>query len=173
MTGHLERETDAVGEQGEQAPIPIESRVARESQAGEADGGPGGKGTSPGRVVHEPGWPRLAAVLAVVGLIAGGLLWALVDDDAAPAGDEERASEPSAPTDDPQAETRRAFAEAMLQFREVRSFSYRGSVHAAAVQPFGAGPFAVGDVTVEGAVLLEFALVREVMADARGRAGRR
>jgi hypothetical protein len=44
-------------------------------------------------------------------------------------------------------------------------------VHAAAVQPFGAGPFAVGDVTVEGAVLLESALVREVAADARGRAG--
>jgi hypothetical protein len=60
MTGHLERETDAVGEQGEQAPIPIESRVARESQAGEADGDPGGKGTSSGAAsstnLAGPGW---------------------------------------------------------------------------------------------------------------------
>ncbi len=159
-----------MGEQGEQAPIPIESRVARESQADDP-GGPRGNGTS-GRVVHEPGgWPRLAAVLAVVGLIAGVLLWALVEDDAAPGGDEEPASDPSAPTDDRQAETRRAFAQAMLRFEEVRSFSYRGSVDAAAARPFGAGPVAVGGMTVEGAVLRESALAREVAADARGRAG--
>jgi hypothetical protein len=89
--------------------------VARESEGDDPASGPRGNGTS-GRVVHEPGgWPRLAAVLAVVGLVVGGLVWALVDDGS-PAGDEEPGSEPSAPPDDPHAETRREFAEAMLRF---------------------------------------------------------
>jgi hypothetical protein len=158
-----------VGEQGEQAPIPIESRVARESEADDPDSGPRGSGTS-GRVVHEPGgWPRLAAVLAVVGLIAGGLLWALVDDGGSRAGDEEPASEPSAPPDDPQAETRREFAQAMLRFEEVQSFSYSGSVQATTTRPFGAGASAVGNLCVEGAVLLQPALARQVAEDASGR----
>ena len=156
---------------GDQAPIPIESRVTRESEAGEADSGSRGKGTSSGRVVHEPGgWPRLAAVLAVVGLIVGGLLWAVLDDDASPAEDQEPASGPPAPPDDPQAETRRAFAQAILRFGEVHSFSYRGSVHAAATRPFGAAASAVGDLTVEGAVLLQPVLAREIAADGGGRA---
>ena len=158
-----------MGDQGDQAPIPIESRVARESEAGEADNSARG-GTSSGRVVHEPsGWPRFAAVVAVVGLVVGGLVWALLDDEPAPSGDEEPAADPSAPAEDRQAETRRAFAEAMLQFGEVHSFSYRGSVHAAAAQPFGAGGSVVGDLAVEGAVLLQPALAREVAADGRGR----
>jgi hypothetical protein len=105
---------------GDQAPIPIESRVTRESGAGEADNDPRRGGTSSGRVVHEPGgWLRFAAVVAVVGLVVGGLVWALLDDEPAPAGDEDPAGDPSAPADDPQAETRRAFAQAMLQFGEV------------------------------------------------------
>ena len=113
-----------MGEQGERAPIPIESRVTGEPEAGEADGGPRGKRTSSGRVVHEPGrWPRLTTVVAVVGLVVGGLLWALVDDDASPAGEADPASEPSTRPDDPQAETRREFAEAMLRFGELQSFS--------------------------------------------------
>jgi hypothetical protein len=161
-----------VGEQGERAPIPIEPRVARESKAGDVDSGPRGNGGSTGRVVHEPGgWPRLAAVLAVVGLVAGGLLWAIVDDRGSPAQDEEPASEPSAPPGDRQAETRREFAAAMLRFEEVQSFSYSGSVRATTTRPFGSGAFAVGDLTVEGAVLLRPALVRQVAADASGRAG--
>ena len=155
---------------GDQAPIPIEPRVAKESGWGEPDGGPRGTGTSSGRVVHEPGgWPRLAAVVAVVGLVVGGLLWALLDDDPAPAGNEEPAEPPAQP--DPQAETQREFAEAMLRFGEVGSFAYRGSVHADAARPFGAGPSGIGDLTVEGAVLLEASLAREVATDARGRAG--
>jgi hypothetical protein len=170
MTGHRGRETDAVGEQGERAPIPIESRVARESEAGEADSGPRGSRGSSGRVVHEPGrWPRLAAVLAVVGLVAGGVLWAVVDDGGSPAENEEPASERSTPVADPQAETRRAFAEAMLRFEEVQSFSYSGSVRATTTRPFGAGAGAVGDLYVEGAVLLQPALARQVVVDASGR----
>ena len=35
-----------MGEQGEQAPIPIESRVARESEADDPDSGPRSNGTS-------------------------------------------------------------------------------------------------------------------------------
>jgi hypothetical protein len=159
-----------VGEQGEPAPIPIESRVARESEAGVVDRGPRGNGGSPGRVVHEPGgWPRLAAVVAVVGLVAGGLLSTVVDDGASPAGDEEPADEPSPPPDDPQAEARREFAAAMLRFEEVQSFSYSGSVRATSTRPFGAGAGAVGDLYVEGAVLLQPALARQVAADASGR----
>jgi hypothetical protein len=155
---------------GDQAQIPIESRVTRESESGEADSGPRGTGTTSGRVVHEPGrWPRSATVVAIVGLVVGGLLWALLDDDPSPAGEETPAADSTAPPD-PQAETRREFAEAMLRFGEVRSFSYRGSVHADAARPFGAGPSGVGDLTVEGAVLLEAALAREVTADAGGRA---
>lgn len=161
-----------MGEQGERAPIPIESRLARESQAGEAESGPQGNAGSSGRVVHEPGgWPRFVAVLAVVALIAGGLLWAVDDDGGSAAEDDEPASEPSTTSSDPQAETRRAFAQAMLRFREVQSFSYSGSVRATTARPFGAGAFAVGDLTVEGAVLLQSALARQVAEDARGRAG--
>ena len=157
-----------MGEQREPAPIPIESRVARESEAGEAESGPPGVERSSGRVVHEPsGWPRWGAVAAVMGLIAAGLLWALVDDDGAPEADEEPASEPSAPPDDPQDEIRREFAEAMLRFGEVQSFSYSGSVRATGSRPFGAG--AVGDLYVEGAVLRPPALARQVVADASGR----
>jgi hypothetical protein len=155
---------------GDQPPIPMESRVTRESEAGEADNGVRGRGTSSGRVVHEPGgWPRFAAAVAVVALVAGGLVWALLDDEPATDGDEEPVSDPSSPPN-PQAETRRAFAEAMLQFGEVHSFAYRGSVHASAARPFGAGGSAVGDLTVEGAVLLRPALTRETAADGRGRA---
>ncbi|HKA82294.1 MAG TPA: hypothetical protein VKD21_00410 [Acidimicrobiales bacterium] len=164
---HPEWETDAVGDQ---APIPIESRLAKESESGGPDGGTRGTAASSGRVVHEPGgWPRLATVVAVVGLVLGGLAWALLDDDPLPAGDEEEPAEPPA-RPDPQAETRREFAEAMLQFGQVRSFSYRGSVHAEGGRPFGVGPSAVGDLTVTGAVQLDVALSREVTADARGRA---
>jgi hypothetical protein len=153
---------------GDQAPIPIESRVTRGS---EADSSVRGAATSSGRVVREPGsWPQFAAVVAVVGLVAGGLAWALLDGEPTPAGDEEPASEPSAPPDDPQTETRRAFAEAMLRFEEVHSFSYSGSVSAALTRPFGAGDSSVGDLHVEGAVLLQAALARQVAADTRGRA---
>jgi hypothetical protein len=171
MPGHRGRETDTVGEQAEPAPIPIESRVARESEAGEADSGRRANGTSSGRVVHEPrGWPRIAAVAAVIGLVVGGLAWALLDGDPTSRGDQEPAGEPSAPPDDPQAETRQVFAEAKLRFGEVHSFSYRGSVHTAATQPFGAGRSLVGDLVVEGAVRLQSALAREIAADVGGRA---
>jgi hypothetical protein len=82
----------------------------------------------------------LAAVLAIVALIAGGLLWALVDDGGSRPGDEEPASEPSGPPDDPQAETRREFAQAMLRFQEVQSFSYSGSVQATTTRPSAPAP---------------------------------
>jgi hypothetical protein len=59
----------------------------------------------------------------------------------------------------------------MLRFGEVQSFSYSGSVRATTARPFGAGAFAVGDLTVEGAVLLQSALARQVAQDASGRAG--
>ncbi len=156
---------------GEQAPIPIEPRVSSEPEVGDAGDGARGRATSSGRVVHEPGgWPRVAAVVAIAGLVAGGLVWARLDDDPEPAGDEEPASDPSARPDDPQAATRVEFAEAMLRFGEVHSFAYRGSVRAAASRPFDAGASAVGDLAVEGAVLRQHALARVVAADGQGRA---
>jgi hypothetical protein len=156
---------------GDQAPIPIESRVTRDSEAGEADSSVRGAGTSSGRVIREPGsWPRFAAVVAVVGLVAGGLAWALLDGEPTPADNGEPATEPSTRPGDPQAETRRAFAGAMLRFEEVQSFTYSGSVTAAPTRPFGAGDFAVGDLHVDGAVFLQAALARQVAAGTSGRA---
>jgi len=108
--------------------------------------------------------------MAIAGLVVGGVVWALLDDDPEAADDEEPASDESAPPEDPQAATRVEFAEAMLQFGEVQSFAYRGSVRAATSRPFGAGGSTVGDLAVEGAVLLQPALARVVAADSRGRA---
>ena len=51
----------------------------------------------------------------------------------------------------------------------IRSASYSGSVRATATRPFGAGAAAVGDLHVEGAVLRQPALARQVAADASGR----
>jgi hypothetical protein len=155
---------------GDQAPIPIESRVTREPDATDAGNGAQGRGTSSGRVVHEPGrWPRLVAVVGIVGLVAGGLVWTLRDGDTAPAADEESANDPPVPPDDPQAETRMAFARAMLRWGGVDSFAYRGSVHVTGSRAVAPGPWTAGDVTIEGAVLLQHGLARDVAVDTRGR----
>lgn len=160
---------------GDQAPIPIESPVTQEPDSTEAGGGAPGR-TSSARVVHEPSrWPRLAAIIGLVGLVAGGLVWTVRDGDVAPAADEENESarDASVPPDT-QTATRSEFATAMLRWGGVASFAYRGSVHAAATRPFGAGTSTAGDLTVEGAVLPWHGLAppatRQVTVDGRGRA---
>ena len=154
------------------APIPIESRVTAEPRAAESGNGAAGRGASSSRVVHEPGrWSRVVAVVAVLGLVAGGLVWALPDGDPAPstpaagADDEPR----DTPGDLPAAATRAAFAEALLRFGEIESFAYRGSVRGAGASPLRAGPWIAGEVDVEGAVILSRDLARDVAVDANDR----
>lgn len=161
---------------GDPAPIPIESRVTTEPEAAESGNGAAGRGASSSRVVHGPGrWPRMLAVVAVLGLVAGGLMWALRDGDAAPSppaanGDDEPANEPQdTPGGPPAAATRVAFAEAMLRFGDVESFAYRGSVRGAGSGPLRSGPWVAGDADVEGAVLLNRGLARDVAVDGSGR----
>jgi len=164
-------DTDGVGDQ---APIPIESRVTTEPEAAESGSGAGGRGASSRRVVQEPGrWPRLAAIVAVVGLVAGGLVWAVRDGGTAPSGPADDEAPALGPQDTPggaqAAATRVAFAEAIVRFGEVESFGYRGSVQDAASGPFGTGPWIAADVDVEGAVLLQHDLARDVAVDGSGR----
>jgi hypothetical protein len=110
-------------------------------------------------VVRQPGrLPRLAAIVAVLGLLAGGAaLLVLGADEPRRAG--ERA-------DDPQV----AFAEAVERLGYARSFAYRGAVHAAAPSALRPGPSISTDVTVEGAVRLPQSITRDVAVDDRGRA---
>jgi hypothetical protein len=119
--------------------------------------------------VREPGrWSRLVAVVAVVALVGGGLLWRVGD------GEPERDDHAEEPlpgiSGDWARATRTAFAEAVRRLGRAGSFAYRGSVHAAAASPFRPGATTAADVTVEGSVLLQHALTREVAVDATGRA---
>ena len=126
-----------------------------------------GQGASTGRFVHKPGrWSRVVVVV-VVGLLAGGLLWWAGDGEP---GDDDGTQEPAGITRARARATRVAFAGALLRLGQAGSFAYRGSVHAAGESPFRPGAWTAADVTVEGAVLLQHALTRDVAVDATGRA---
>jgi hypothetical protein len=104
---------------------------------------------------------RLVVVVAVVGLVAGGLFWWVGDSgpgDGPPSG---RASDTRS--------TRVAFSEAVHRLGQAGSFAYEGEVHAAEQSTFRPGDWTAGDVTVEGAVLLGHGLTRDVAVDATGR----
>ncbi len=130
-----------------------------------ADAGHGapGQGVSASRVVREPGrWSRLVVVLVVVGLVAGGLSWWVGDS-----GPEDGRSSGSARDTRP---TRVAFNDAVHRLAGNSSFAYEGEVHAAEQSSFRPGDWTARDVTVEGAVLLDHRLTRDVAVDATGRA---
>jgi hypothetical protein len=94
---------------------------------------------------------RLVRVVAVVGLLGGGLLWWARD------GGQDGGDEPSCGGiggDRAQA-TRIAFNEARYRLSPAGSFAYRGEVHATEQSPFRPGERMAGDTTVEGAVVLE------------------
>jgi hypothetical protein len=119
-------------------------------------GAPGRRSSS--RVVHEPGrWPRLAAIIAALGLIAGmGTLLAIGT------GEPHRADEGA---DDPHEQYR----EAVRRLGYARSFAYRGSVHSAGPNPLRPGASIATDVTVDGGVRLPQSITRDVAVDDRGR----
>jgi hypothetical protein len=138
-------------------PLHIESRVTSGPDAADVDGGGPGRRSS-SRVVHEPGrWPRLAAIIAALGLLAGtGAL--LVIGTGEPHRAEERADDP-----------REQFREAVRRLGYARSFAYRGSVHTAGPNPLRPGASIATDVTVEGGVRLPQSITRDVAVDDQGR----
>jgi hypothetical protein len=138
-------------------PLHVESRVTSGPDAADVRGAaPGLRSSS--RVVHEPGrWPRLAAIIAALGLLAGtGAL--LVIGTGEPHRAEHRADDP-----------REQYREAVRRLGYARSFAYRGSAHTAGPSPLRPGTSIAADVTVEGGVRLPQSITRDVAVDDRGR----
>jgi hypothetical protein len=153
---------------GEEPPVHIEAEVTMDEDVVAAGQGAPGLVASERRVVREPGrWSRLIAVAVVVGLVAGGLLWwagaGWPGDDG---GEEPRSG--SAGDGRP---TRVAFRQALTRLPQFGSFAYSGDVHAVGQSAFRPGDGIALDVRVEGAVLLNHGLTREVAVDPMGRAG--
>jgi hypothetical protein len=137
-------------------PLRIESRVTREQDGAGAGGVADGR-HSTSRVVRQPGrWPRLAAIVAALGLVAGAAALLVLGT-----GEPDRAGEPPG---DP----RVAYLEAVQRLGFARSFAYRGSVHAAGPSALRPGTSVATDVTVEGAVRLPQSITRDVAVDDRG-----
>ena len=104
----------------------------------------------------------MVAVIALVGLVAGGLL-VLIREGGGQAGRDNGSDERS------QADRAHvAYTEAVRRFGQATSFTYRGRVHAAGPSPMRPGTWLARDVTVEGAVLLPHAITREVAVAASG-----
>jgi hypothetical protein len=137
-------------------PLHVESRVTNEPDAADAGGGALGRHAS-SRVVREPGrGVRLAAIVAALGLLAGGATLVVRGT-----GEQPR---PEDDADDPGV----AYREAIQRLGHAGSFAYRGSVHAAGPSAMRPGPQGARDVTVEGAVRLPQSITREVAVDDRG-----
>ena len=148
---------------GDEPPVHIESDVTTERDVADPGHGAPGQGVSARRVVREPGrWSRLVVVVAVLGLAAGGLFWW--------AGDREPEDGPSSGSASDTRPTRVAFNEAVSRLAGNSSFAYEGEVHATGQSSFRPGDWTARDVTVEGAVLLDHGLTRDVAVDATGRA---
>jgi hypothetical protein len=117
--------------------------------------------------VRGPGrWFRLVGVVAVVGLLGGGLLWWARD------GGRDGGDEPSCGGigGDRARAARIALYPATHRLLRAGSFAYGGEVHAAEQSPFRPGERMTGDATVEGAVVLEHGLTHDIAVDASGRA---
>jgi hypothetical protein len=137
-------------------PLHIESRVTSERDPADASGRVLGRHTS-SRVVREPGrWPRLAAIVAALGLVAGGAALVVVGTGEPPRSQDER--------NDPDV----AYLEAILRLGHAGSFMYRGTVHAAGASAMRPGLPGARHVTVDGAVRLPQSITREVAVDDRG-----
>ena len=151
---------------GDEPPVHIETDVTMDEDGVAAGQGAPGLVASERRVVREPGrWSRLIAVVVVV-LVAGGLLWwagaGWPGDDG---GEEPRSG--SAGDGRP---TRVAFRDALNRLPQFGSFAYSGDVHAVGHSAFRPGDAIALDVSVEGAVLLNHGLTREVAVTSMGRA---
>jgi hypothetical protein len=148
---------------GDEPPVPIEFEATNERDVAPTGHGASGRGVSASRIVREPGrWSRLVVVVAVVGSLAGGLFWWVGDrgPDGGLASGSARDARP----------TRVAFREAVNRLNQNGSFAYEGEVHAAEQSLFRPGDWRARDVTVEGAVLMDHGLTRDVAVDATGRA---
>ena len=151
------------GRVGDEPRIRIESEVTTARDRADAGRWAPGQRASVNRIVRGPGrWFRLVGVVAVVGLLAGGLFWWVGDR-----GPEDGLSSGNARDTRP---TRVAFHEAVGRLGQARSFAYEGEVHAAEQSTFRPGDWTARDVTVEGAVLMSHGLTRDVAVDATGRA---
>ncbi|MGH9229144.1 MAG: hypothetical protein ACRD07_10560 [Acidimicrobiales bacterium] len=134
----------------------VESRITGERDAADAGGDALGRHTT-GRVVREPGrWPRVAAIIAALGLMAGAAALQVLGT-----------GEPPRPEDDAE-DAGVAYLEAVRRLGHAGSFAYRGSVHAAGPSALRPGPSIATDVTVEGAVRLPQSITRDVAVDDRG-----
>jgi hypothetical protein len=148
---------------GDEPLVHVEFEATTERDVAPTGHGDPCQGVSASRVVREPGrWSRLVVVVAVVGALAGGLLWWVGDR-----GSEDGQSSGSASDARP---TRVAFREAVNRLNSNGSFAYEGEVHAAERSVFRPGDWTARDVTVEGAVLTSHGLTRDVAVDATGRA---
>jgi hypothetical protein len=136
-------------------PLHVDSLVSSEPGGSDAVGG-GGRHTS-SRLVREPGrGARLAAIVAALGLVAGGVVLAVVGTGEEPRTRDER--------DGPGV----AYLEAITRLGHARSFAYRGSVEAAEPSAVRPGPPAARHVTVDGAVRLPQSITRDVAVDDQG-----
>ena len=152
---------------GDEPPIHIESEVTTAWDRADTGYDAPGQGASARRVVRGPGrWARLVGVVAVVGLLGGGLLWWARD------GGRDGGDEPSCGGigGDRARAARIAFYPATHRLLSAGSFAYGGEVHAAQRSPLRPGEWMAGDGTVEGAVVLEHGLTHDVAVDASGRA---
>ena len=166
VTGRKGEQSDArwdTGLVGDEVLVSVGSGATEDRRPRQASGCWSGSGASSRRVVHQPShWTRVVASIALVGLVAGGLVMSIrerggraVRDD----GSDERTQAGTAHV---------AYSEAVRRFGQAGSFSYRGRVHAAGPSAMRPGTWLARDVTVEGAVLLPDAITREVAVAASG-----
>ncbi len=170
---------------GDDKRIPIESRGHGDPvQHDGVRGSPIGAGSS-SRLVREPSrWTCVVTILAVVGLVAGGVVLvaqgsdgtggggnhaegSAFDGDAHESGQRPGATAAGGPRAHP---SRVAFAEAVLRLERAGSFAYRGSVQAREASALRPGVRTAVDVTVEGGVVLRYDLTREVAVAKSGAA---
>ena len=150
----------------EEPPVHIEAEVTVEQGPVPAGQPALGAVASESRVVHQPGrWSRLAAVVAVVAVVAGGVLWWAGTDQSGDDGVEEADPGPSRD----ERSTRVAYYDALNRLRQAGSFAYRGEVHAVGYSVFRPAGQPALDVSVDGAVNLAAVLSRDVAVDAMGR----
>jgi hypothetical protein len=153
---------------GDEPPIHIESKITTARDRADAGHGAPGQWSSASRVVVGPGrWSRRVGAVALVGLLAGGLLWWAGDGE----GDDGGAEAYCGIAGDRQRAARIAFFEAGHRLVQAGSFAYRGEVYAAEQASLRPGGWTAGEATVEGAVVLEVRLLtRDIAVDATGRA---